>query len=66
MIQFLTNLINLSITLYLIGAIITAFKMAYDVYNKVNQTIPFWDCFKRVVFDIKSYEYILKWWTLLK
>lgn len=66
MITFLSNIINLAITLYVIGAIIAAFKMAYDVYIEANKVIPFWDCFKRVIFDLQSYEYILKWWNLLK
>lgn len=64
MIQFFTHMINLAITLYVIAAIFAMFKLAYDVYNQVNQTIPFWDCFKRVVFDIKSYEIILQPWKM--
>jgi hypothetical protein len=52
------------ITLYIFACIVATFKMAHDIAEATDFTIPFVVCLEKVLIDERSYEYILLPWRV--
>lgn len=57
-------MIGAVITLYLLFCVLATLKLSYDVYERTYFTVPFFDCVKKVVLEIESYDLILKPWRV--
>lgn len=50
------------LTLYILACIVATFKMAHDIAEATEFTVPFVICLEKVLIDKRSYEYILLPW----
>lgn len=55
-------MMQLIITLYVLGVIIATLKLAFDVWEATHMTVPFVNCLEKVVFEKESYFIILMPW----